>query len=1796
MGQSWRTARVFISSTFRDMHAERDHLVRVVFPKLRQLVEPRRIYLEDIDLRWGITREQAENTETLDLCLKSIDECRPFFIALLGERYGACLQAPRAVFEERGLVDFADRSVTELEIVHGAFANAAAQSRSCFFFRDPDAVSTIPPERRGDYVSTDPTEREKLKILKERIRTAGYGVVENYPAQWQGGAEGRLGTLEEFGQAVFDYLWSALGEEFQFGGGEADVIESGGDDPDLHERFLETRARAFVGRTRELDALRAYARGAQPVSCLVFGESGGGKSAILAKFILEARQEWPDALISPYFVGASQASTSLTSLLTYYCKLLQPLARPREADDPDDRDPMEKLNDLMGDESQLPATLLGLKRRFGDLILRARPQKRIILVIDAIDQLDISAAAAPLDWLPKALPASLRIIASCVENSERGAAVLAAFRQRPHAAVEASALNGDDRRAVISIVPSLSAKTLDRKQKELLAQNAACGNALYLRAALEELRTFGSFEQLTTRIKSLPSIKTGLFAARKTTDSSALICDLFEQIFERLEGEFNTRGVERVLSAIACARRGMRDSELVAFAAKHLVAGDVHALLRQLRPYLFFRQGALTFYHYEVRAAVQRRYLSTPDRERQVRAELADHFSAEFERMLVSRETSDPAALARVCDETAWLLLKAERFCDTADLILDHRYMEAKVELGWVRALADDLTALIAAVRGRNIAGIPYTMLSLFEEALNRDADFLVAQPKLLLQCMWNACWWIDCPRWRDYADLDANPGLPETGETPTVGMSFKMEAWWAEAARRPDAPSMLRSLLAPLKPLGMSAGRTINISVVGVLVIPRTRQFIGWSDNRIEIWHADNGDLVRRISSAQPLTTVSATRTGDRIAASSDGLVHIYHAATGETICEIQTPKAPELQFTAYFPVSGDRPPLLVAPGATLAAISSTGEKLATAARGEFEIVIWDVVRTPARRKVLRNAFHILSIHFALPNRLVVSGFKVVDPASYKVEMRSAIWDTDAGSKIYEAPVEIIRYSADGERLLSCAPGCAVERQNGNISVQRLRSGAISAPPLEIASNNIAYSENGLLIALAPTTWMKQAGNDVHILHAESGELLETLRPGHTSAITSMAFMAAENETEPASILTASKDAVRITPLALPLRQAEGAVSDTPRPKAGEAGSLRRWVPKRHASRVIALAFSPDGRHLLSAAADKTIIWNTADGTWLRPPDPGVDAAALSPDGMSYVAGSRGALAIISVADGAVLASAAWPRSNIEGVFYGRDGNLVVAVLAGHTPMESGSAGPTREVQILAARDLSIVARHTYDAEIKWADVHPDGDHFLRCDAAGHVQVARVDTGDLVSSFDVDPNLLRSVSFSSTGEHIVSTRILSTIVWTWQGERVWELNAEIASPARYPNLGRFRLSYNSGDIFQLVVSANESGAEIAYFPFPAYLPQLMAQDANGRVFAVASECDVFLLRLERAPNPGDTIYAESLAARASADRAWARGDVDVARRELGRAVQMLGMAQHDQRESFAPDLMRSLLGLAIVHSTQRDLERAVSCGKDGLDLARVLAGLPVGEALAPEFAQAALLQAERYEALGRADEALEAQFEALEQGRRAAALDPKLYLSLLAHVLKARGDLLARLGRREEALPFLEEAVDVWRDLAAGEGNYVPSLAACVHALAAALSGLGRAEEAERRSAAAIELYRQLAVSDRAAYLRALTDCLSIRAWALKELGQLDEALAVNGEAVIELEELLTLDRAANGLLAGVVLNVQAAIIADIGRNEEAVALLRRALGILGESEDPRCRDLEHQIGTRLAQLTGLH
>ncbi len=84
-----QTIRVFVSSTFRDMHAERDALNRAVFPELRRRCQTRAAEFVGLDLRWGVTEDEIQRDGTLAICLHEIAKCRPFFVCLLGDRFGS---------------------------------------------------------------------------------------------------------------------------------------------------------------------------------------------------------------------------------------------------------------------------------------------------------------------------------------------------------------------------------------------------------------------------------------------------------------------------------------------------------------------------------------------------------------------------------------------------------------------------------------------------------------------------------------------------------------------------------------------------------------------------------------------------------------------------------------------------------------------------------------------------------------------------------------------------------------------------------------------------------------------------------------------------------------------------------------------------------------------------------------------------------------------------------------------------------------------------------------------------------------------------------------------------------------------------------------------------------------------------------------------------------------------------------------------------------------------------------------------------------------------------------------------------------------------------------------------------------------------------------------------------------------------------------------------------------------------------------------------------------------------------
>jgi hypothetical protein len=360
-----RAVRVFVSSTFRDFVAERDRLARFCFPALRRACEQRAVVFTDVDLRWGITDEQSAEGEVLPICLAEIDAARPFFIGVLGERYGWVPEdiADELVARHPWLAEHRTSSVTELEIVHGVLNDPVMAGRSFFYFRDQAASLALGP----DAASESDQAAERLADLKARIRSSSLPLREGFASP------------EELEAAVLSDLTTAIEELFP-----ADEVPDAVERERLiHETFAQELAAAFVERPALAAQLDTHAAGDGP-PLLVTGESGSGKSALLAFWSRNFAAANPDTPLLTHFCGASASASDWVAL-----------ARRVAAE----------LERVTGAAADLPDGPAELKVAFKSYLSRAADARPFVLVLDGLDQLEDRDAAPDLAFLPPLPPA-----------------------------------------------------------------------------------------------------------------------------------------------------------------------------------------------------------------------------------------------------------------------------------------------------------------------------------------------------------------------------------------------------------------------------------------------------------------------------------------------------------------------------------------------------------------------------------------------------------------------------------------------------------------------------------------------------------------------------------------------------------------------------------------------------------------------------------------------------------------------------------------------------------------------------------------------------------------------------------------------------------------------------------------------------------------------------------------------------------------------------------------------------------------------------------------------------------------------------------------------------------------------------------------------------------------------------------------------------------------------------------------------------------------------------------------------
>src|SRR5260370_10074109 len=71
-------------------------------------------------------------------------------------------------------------------------------------------------------------------------------------------------------------------------------------------------------------------------------------------------------------------------------------------------------------------------------------------------------------------------------------------------------------------------------------------------------------------------------------------------------------------------------------------------------------------------------------------------------------------------------------------------------------------------------------ILTLLDEAIRRDLHFIERHPTTLFQCLWNTCWWYDCPEASFHYDVSRREGLQLLPWESPVGerLSTLREHW----------------------------------------------------------------------------------------------------------------------------------------------------------------------------------------------------------------------------------------------------------------------------------------------------------------------------------------------------------------------------------------------------------------------------------------------------------------------------------------------------------------------------------------------------------------------------------------------------------------------------------------------------------------------------------------------------------------------------------------------------------------------------------------------------------------------------------------------------------------------------------------------------------------------------------------------------------------------------------------------------------------------------------------------------------
>jgi len=1300
MNTASRTFRLFISSTFSDLVAERNALQAHVFPRLRELAAAHGCRFQAIDLRWGVSEEAGLDQQTMRVCLTEIERSqrlspRPNFLVLLGDRYGwrplpyaipagemerllpfvpaavrahllwregqpagdegwyrldanavppeylllprtkgtryeeystwegeverpllAALEgaARQAGLEGDALVKYT-HSATAQEVERGVMQVADAGAHVFAFFREVENPDQVPSAMCQAYLESDSLLRQRQQALKAALRERLPGNVHEYSARWlEGGlSTAHIGSLPESleeclalceagdgGRTLCEATWLRLSRVILAETGKLQAVDPLQREKEAHEEFAAERARHFVGREQSQVRIAEYLLGADRRPLVVWGESGSGKSALMARALHRAKATYPPDGVIGRFVGATPDSSNRRAMLESLCR--------------------EAARASHGNESSVPLEYEKLVDELPVRLAAAAAEKPLVLFLDALDQLSGAEADPGLAWLPAELPPNVKVVVSTTPG-----AVLQALEGRlpPQNRLRVEAVPPREGETILDAWLAAVGRTLEPRQREhVLAHFQACGLPLYLRLVFEEARRWHSYDALPKLAPDIPG--------------------MIRQLFGRLSQEANHGAllVERSLGYLAAAKDGLSEDEMLDVLSRdqHVLAdmlrrspkspttGRLPAVLwsrlyLDLEAYLSEHEAdgsiVLGFYHRQLAEAAAEDLLAG-DRKRERHAGLARYFEGQ---PLAAREGRETAHNLRKLSELPFQQAWSGDAAGLAASLADWRFVEAKAGALGIQPLIEDyaLTGVPVSWRPAGLLQERVAGLAAIQSALRLSASSAAQDPG----CLWGQLYGRLVGREEVavrtlLATPPARPWLRPLGASlaapgGTLERTVALHDWARRVALTPDGTRVVCA--DPVQVVDLASGRVLftlgkdSGTMWHLLVLPGGERAVTGSEaGNIELWDIRHGAALGAIAAHKGGVTALAAVAGGSalLSGGADGLVKEWDLS-GKLLRSLSghsaRVNAVAVSLDGRIVLSGsvDKSARLwdLTTGRTLRQLEHTAPVFSVAFSGDGQLAL-TMERLRARVWDVSSGKQVVSVggreraHEAAlspdASRLLVAVASGED--GLEEDFRILVLGLKGGSKQlvlrgHTRRIEGIVMLPDGKRAVSYSG-------DGSIRVWDLASGQERV----LRHSNPALGVKDLALSADGRRAVSTSGGELKLWD------LQTLGADQDAGAHRDQVNGVRVTHDGARAITSSRDHNLI-------------VWDV-------AGGGRLATLQGHAGEVVALALTRDGRIAISAAEDGTVrVWDVVAGRErhvLKVPD--ASALALTPDERFVITG----------------------------------------------------------------------------------------------------------------------------------------------------------------------------------------------------------------------------------------------------------------------------------------------------------------------------------------------------------------------------------------------------------------------------------------------------------------------------------------------------------------------------------------------------------------------------------------------